>query len=158
VRIGELSGRVGVSTDTLRFYERSGWLPRPERGDNSYREYDENDVEHIRLLIDLRRLEIPLEDAARIAAWCHTGHCGDTTTELPFLIARQRSEIADRIAGLRALDARLDGLEKHLKRARPALNVLTSGAPCCDVAHAIIGNIEGVCACCRVAPTESLEN
>jgi DNA-binding transcriptional MerR regulator len=158
VRIGELSGRVGVSTDTLRFYERSGWLPRPERGDNSYREYDENDVEHIRLLIDLRRLEIPLEDAARIASWCHAGHCGDTTAELPVLIARQRSEIADRIAGLRALDARLEALEKHLERARPALNVLISGAPCCDVAHAIIGNIEGVCACCRVAPAETRDN
>jgi DNA-binding transcriptional MerR regulator len=76
MRIGELADRVGVSTDTLRFYERSGWLPRPERQQNSYREYDEKDVEHIRLLIDLRRLELPLEDAARIASWCHPGHCG----------------------------------------------------------------------------------
>ena len=43
MRIGELADRVGVSTDTLRFYERSGWLPRPERRDNTYRDYDEND-------------------------------------------------------------------------------------------------------------------
>ena len=28
MRIGELAERVGVSTDTVRFYERSGWLPR----------------------------------------------------------------------------------------------------------------------------------
>jgi DNA-binding transcriptional MerR regulator len=151
MRIGELAERVGVSTDTLRFYERSGWLPRPDRRDNAYRDYDEADVEHIRLLIDLRRLEIPLEDAARIATWCHTGHCGDTTAELPVVIARQRSDIADRIAGLRELDARLESLQGHLRRARPALNVLTGGAPCCDVAHAVIGNLEGTCACCRGA-------
>jgi DNA-binding transcriptional MerR regulator len=149
MRIGELAQRVGVSTDTLRFYERSGWLPRPERRENAYREYDANDVEHIRLLIDLRRLEIPLEDAARIASWCHAGHCAETTAELPAVIARRRSEIADRVAGLRALDARLAALQQHLGRARRALNLLTSGAPCCDVAHAVIGDAEGMCACCR---------
>jgi DNA-binding transcriptional MerR regulator len=151
VRIGELAQRIGVSTDTVRFYERAGWLPRPERRANDYREYVEADVEHLRLLIDLRRLEIPLEDAARIAAWCHAGHCGDTTAELPALIARQRAEIADRISGLRALDARLEALQRHLARARPALNVLTGGAPCCDVAHAVIGDADG-CACCRSVP------
>jgi DNA-binding transcriptional MerR regulator len=151
MRIGELAERVGVSPDTLRFYERSGWLPRPERRDNAYREYDETDVEHIRLLIDLRRLEIPLEDAARIASWCHTGHCGDTTAELPNLIKRQRAEIDTRIAGLRALDDRLATLQRHLARARPALNVLSRGAPCCDVAHVVLG-VEGDCACCRGVP------
>lgn len=151
MRIGELAERVGVSADTLRFYERSGWLPRPERRDNAYREYDENDVEHIRLLIDLRRLEIPLEDAARIASWCHTGHCGDTTAELPRIIDRQRADIDTRIAGLRALDDRLASLQRHLASARPALNVLSGGAPCCDVAHAVLGG-ENDCACCRSVP------
>jgi DNA-binding transcriptional MerR regulator len=38
MRIGELSTRVGVSTDAIRFYERSGWLPRPARRDNDYRD------------------------------------------------------------------------------------------------------------------------
>jgi DNA-binding transcriptional MerR regulator len=158
VRIGELAQRIGVSTDTVRFYERAGWLPRPERRANDYREYAEADVEHLRLLIDLRRLEIPLEDASRIAAWCHAGHCGDTTAELPALIARQRSEIAARLAGLRALDARLEALQRHIARARPALNVLTGGAPCCDVAHAVIGDAESGCACCRSVPRPSRES
>ena len=67
MRIGELARAVGVSTDTVRFYERSGWLPRASRRDNAYREYGAPDVEHLRLLIDLRRLDVPLEDAARIA-------------------------------------------------------------------------------------------
>lgn len=149
MRIGELAQRVGVSTDTVRFYERSGWLPRPERRPNDYRDYADVDVEHLRLLIDLRRLEIPLGDAARIAAWCHAGHCGDTTAELPAILARQRAEIAERIAGMAALDRRLEALQRHLARARPALNVLADGAPCCDVAHAVIGSVEGICACCR---------
>jgi DNA-binding transcriptional MerR regulator len=150
VRIGELARQVGVTTDTVRFYERSGWLPKPSRRDNDYREYGEADAEHLRLLIDLRRLEIPLDDAARIASWCHSGHCADATSELPRLIAERRTEISDRIAGLVALDARLADLERHLTRPRRSLDVLESGA-CCDAAAGVVGSAEGGCACC--APT-----
>src|SRR4026207_25201 len=107
MRSGELAAAVGVSTDTVRFYERSGWLPRASRRDNSYRDYGQADLEHLRLIIDLRRLDRPLGEAARIAGWCHSGHCVDSTAELPGLIESRRAEIADRIAGLQELDARL---------------------------------------------------
>ena len=132
MRIGELADSVGVSTDTVRFYERSGWLPRASRRDNAYREYGPADVEHLRLIIDLRRLDIPLEDAARVAGWCHSGHCADSTAELPRMIEERRTAIADRIAGLQALDARLAGLLGHLERPRrtahgPRRAVLRSG-------------------------------
>lgn len=152
MRIGELAQRVGVSTDTVRFYERSGWLPRASRRDNAYREYAEADVEHLRLLIDLRRLDVPLDDAARIAGWCHSGHCGDATAELPGLIAARRGAIAERIAGLEALDARLSSLERHLRRSRRGLTVVGQDAPCCDAAEAVLDSAEGGCACCSSLP------
>lgn len=155
MRIGELADRVGVPADTVRFYEREGWLPRPGRRDNGYREYGEADVEHLRLLIDLRRLELPLDEAARLASWCHSGHCASTSAELPRLIAGRRAEVADRMARLRELDERLADLEQHVTaapaptagRAR-ALAVLGGGAPCCDAAAAVTGVAEGGCACC----------
>lgn len=151
MRIGELARQVGVSTDTVRFYERSGWLPRPARRANDYRDYGEADAEHLRLLIDLRRLDLPLDDAARIASWCHSGHCADTSSELPKLIAERRTEVADRIAGLQALDARLASLEHHLGNPRRELAVIGT-APCCDAADAVIGSAEGGCACCAGRP------
>jgi DNA-binding transcriptional MerR regulator len=151
MRIGQLARRVGVSTDTVRFYERSGWLPPASRRDNDYREYGEPDVEHLRLLIDLRRLDVPLGDAGKIASWCHSGHCADATAELPRLIEARRADIADRIAGLQALDTRLAGLEGHLTRPRRALEVLDGPAPCCEAADAVVGSAEGGCACCPPA-------
>lgn len=156
MRIGELARAVGVSTDTVRFYERSGWLPRAARQrENDYRDYGAGDVEHLRLLIDLRRLDVPLEDAARIAGWCHSGHCSDSKAELPDLIARRRSEIAARVAGLQALDERLAGLEQHLARPRRSLAVIdTMGtAPCCDAADAVVSSAEGGCTCCSSVAT-----
>ena len=146
MRIGELAKEVGVSADTVRFYERSGWLPRASRRDNAYREYRDADVEHLRLLIDLRRLDVPLDDAAKIAGWCHSGHCADSTVELPRMLEERRSAIADRIAGLQALDARLAGLLGHLGGPRRALAVLDG--PCCEAAHAVVAAAEGGCQGC----------
>lgn len=148
MKIGELAREVGVSTDTVRFYERSGFLPRAARGDNAYREYRQPDVEHLRLLIDLRRLDVPLDDAARIAGWCHAGHCAESTTDLPRLISERRADVADRIAGLQALEARLADLQRHLDRPRRSLPVMGAVGPCCDAADAVIGSSEGGCSCC----------
>jgi DNA-binding transcriptional MerR regulator len=151
MRIGELAERAGVTADTVRFYEREGWLPRPLRQGNGYREYAAEDVEHLRLLIDLRRLELPLDEAARLASYCHSGHCADTSAELPGLIAARRREVRERMARLADLDGRLADLERHVTEPRQAhrpLTVLAGMAPCCEAASAITGIAEGGCACC----------
>ena len=151
MRIGELAREIGVSTDTVRFYERSGWLPRAARRDNAYRDYDAADVEHLRLLVDLRRLDIPLDAAARIASWCHAGHCAEASDELPTLIGQRRAEIAERVAGLQALDARLAGLERHLGMQRRTLAVIDQAGPCCDAALMVDDAAAATCACCSAS-------
>lgn len=151
MRIGELAERIGVSTDTVRFYERSGWLPQADRRDNGYRAYSEADVDHLRLLIDLRRLDLPLEEAGRIASWCHSGHCAETTTELPRLLAERRARVREQLERLAELDVRLATLERHVRdrsTGRPALAVLGSSIACCDAAGAVSDATAGGCACC----------
>lgn len=150
MRIGELARQLGVSPDTLRFYEREGWLPRPERAENGYRSYRADDLEHLRLLLDLRRIDLPLEEAARLASWCHAGHCAETSSGLPALIARRRGEVNRRIEDLRQLDDRLAELQGHLA-ADGGLTVIGGPAPCCSSAAAIFDTVEGSCRCC-VAP------
>ena len=148
MRIGELAGQVGVGPDTIRYYEREGLLPRPPRAGNGYREYGAEDVDHLRLVTDLRRLDLPLSAAARLATWCHSGHCDRTSVELPRDLAERRREIADRIAGLLELVARLARLEHHPSarpRARADLTVIDSGA-CCSAAAAV--GADATCACC----------
>lgn len=164
MRIGELAERVGVPADTVRFYEREGWLPQPPRRENGYREYRDADVDHLRLLIDLRRLELPLDDAAQIATWCHAGHCASTTESLPGLLEARRAEIAGRMDRLRELDARLADLQGHLggstpahgptapSRAGRALSVIDAGGPCCSAAGSIVDVAEGGCSCCNASP------
>jgi DNA-binding transcriptional MerR regulator len=147
MRIGELARQLGVSADTLRFYEREGWLPRPERAENGYRDYRANDLEHLRLLLDLRRIDLPLEEAARLASWCHAGHCESTSSSLPAVIARRRADLNTRMEDLRQLDERLAELQGHLT-AEVGLSVIGSPAPCCSSAAAIFDAVEGSCRCC----------
>jgi DNA-binding transcriptional MerR regulator len=158
MQIGELARRVGTTADTVRFYEKSGWLPRATRRDNAYREYGEDEVEHLRLLIELRRLGLSLADAATVAGWCHAGHCGETTSALPALLREQRAEVASRIASLRELDARLARLERHIgsSRALPVLDPVAGEGPaghrseaCCAAAGALLDGSS--CACCAPA-------
>lgn len=139
MRIGALANELGVSSDTLRFYERSGLLPRPSRGENGYREYGALDVERLRLIIELRRLDIPIADAGRIAHWCQSGHCSETSAELPDLLGERRAVIQERIAGLRALDQRLGELQRHLSLAE--LPLVGESGPCCAAA-AVIGSAD----------------
>jgi DNA-binding transcriptional MerR regulator len=147
MRIGELAQQLGVSRDTLRFYERAGWLPRPERAENGYRSYRSEDVEHLRLLLNLRRIDLPLEEAAQLASWCHAGHCDATSSTLPALIARRRSELHSRMEELRRLDESLAELQAHLP-AGGSLVMIGSAAPCCPSAAAVFDAVEGSCRCC----------
>ena len=68
MEIRELAARVGLSTKTIRYYEKVGVLPSPKRRTNGYRIYDENDVERLQFVIGARQLDFTLEDITEILA------------------------------------------------------------------------------------------
>ena len=45
--IGELSGAVQLTSQTIRFYERERLLPPPSRAANGYRTYDESTITRV---------------------------------------------------------------------------------------------------------------
>jgi len=50
MRSGELAAATGVSSDTLRHYERAGLLPAPRRLANGYRVYSSDALATVRLI------------------------------------------------------------------------------------------------------------
>ena len=48
--IGRLAKLSGVKPDTIRFYERSGLLPKPQRLASGYRVYDDAALKQIRFI------------------------------------------------------------------------------------------------------------
>jgi MerR family copper efflux transcriptional regulator len=47
MRTGELARNAGLNLQTIRFYERQGLLPKPERTASGYRSYQQSDLERV---------------------------------------------------------------------------------------------------------------
>lgn len=62
ITIGKLAEASGVGVETIRFYQRSGLLPEPERPRSGYREYTEDDARRIRFIKRAQTLGFSLED------------------------------------------------------------------------------------------------
>ncbi len=66
MRIGEVSNIVGLDVSSIRFYERKG-LINPDRGeDNKYRDYSLEDIECLKQIVLLRKLDMSIEDIKSI--------------------------------------------------------------------------------------------
>ena len=68
MQIKQLAAFAKVSPKTIRYCESIGVLPEPERSPNRYREYEESDVERLKLVLGARRLEFSLNDVIEIIA------------------------------------------------------------------------------------------
>lgn len=61
--IGEASRKSGVGIEAIRYYEREGIVPKPERASNNRRMYSTQDIGRLRFLKKCRDLGFPLADA-----------------------------------------------------------------------------------------------
>lgn len=101
MKIGELAQASSTATETIRFYEKEGLLPLPERTPSNYRMYDSSHLERLQLIRYCRSLDMSLEEIRVLlrvkdepSAACgdvnavldeHIGHVSRRITELKFL-------------------------------------------------------------------------
>ena len=113
MRIGQLARSVGVDTQTIRFYEREGLLPPPDRQDNGYRIYTERHVERLAFIRRCRILELSLAEIHELQSYQGAPHqpCRVINTLLDDHLAHVRSRITD-----------LQVLEKQLTSLRASCN------------------------------------
>ena len=58
--IGVFAKAAGVNVETIRFYQRKGLLPEPDKPDGSRRRYGEADVTRVRFVKSAQRLGFSL--------------------------------------------------------------------------------------------------
>ena len=66
LRSGELAHLAGVSSDTVRHYERLGILPEPARIPSGYRIYSRTAVDRVRLVQRALQLGFTLSELSEI--------------------------------------------------------------------------------------------
>jgi len=72
-RIGEAARAAGVSVQTLRYYERLGLLPRPERTPAGYRLYTADTQARLRFIKQAQALGFSLEETKEILRLTYNG-------------------------------------------------------------------------------------
>ncbi|MBW6507596.1 MAG: MerR family transcriptional regulator [Rhodobacteraceae bacterium] len=108
MRIGELAQGAGVSTDTVRLYERRGLL-RSERRANGYRDYPARTDELLRLIRLAQRLGFSLAEIGTILTGLQSQHMGSEAVAdlLRAKIAQIEARAADLLTLRDLLSARL---------------------------------------------------
>ena len=96
--IGEISQEIGLSADTLRYYERIGLLPPVPRNAAGIRNYDEYFVNFINFIKKLKASGMSLE---HIIDYIRLAEMGDATIqERKKLLAEARETLLDKINSL----------------------------------------------------------
>ena len=101
MRVGEVAERAGVNIETLRYYERRGLLPEPERNPSGHRRYDEETVRFVRAIKDAQAVGFTLSE---IEEYMRAARRSAAPSEaLRVRMASKIDEIDSRIAGLRRM-------------------------------------------------------
>ena len=65
MKINEVEAAVGVTKKNIRFYEEEGLISPSREPGNGYRSYSQADVERLRRIKLLRKLDVPLAETGR---------------------------------------------------------------------------------------------
>jgi DNA-binding transcriptional MerR regulator len=99
--VGQLATRTGVRTDTVRYYEREGLLPVPQRTGGEHRRYGSADVDRLLFIRGAQRLGLRLAEIRGLLAVRDTGTCPCEPAEglLRRHVAKIETEMARLTAG-----------------------------------------------------------
>src|SRR5258708_4196456 len=97
----DLARLSGVSTDTLRHYERKGVLARPQRSEGGYRLYPAEAVDRVRLIRRSLSVGITLDELASILKVRNQG--GSPCREARALVAIKLDDVKRQLEELTEL-------------------------------------------------------
>ncbi len=114
MQIGQLAKRAGVPIDTVRYYERNGILPPPERQSSGYRRYGDDDVSRLRFVRRAKGLGFTLVEIRELLAL--SGRRDDDMAGLKATASEKLADVEQKLEeltrirdGLRALVASCPG-------------------------------------------------
>lgn len=103
--IGRLAARAAVRADTIRYYEREGLLPAPQRTEGEHRRYEPADLDRLLFIRGAQRLGLRLAEIRELLSVRDTGTCACEPAEA--LLRRHAAEISTEIERLAALRAEM---------------------------------------------------
>lgn len=99
--IGALASRAGVGVETVRYYQRRGLMPEPQRQPGQIRRYHRDDLERLRFIRAAKSLGFSLRDVQELLRLEASGSCDDVKR----LVQSRSREVARQIEHLQESQA-----------------------------------------------------
>lgn len=106
LRAGQIAEAAGVNVETLRYYERRGIIPEPDRSLGGHRLYEEATVTTLRVIKAAQRLGFTLDEVAELLEAGRHHHHG-TAVGLQSRTEAKLAEVDQKIADLQVIRASL---------------------------------------------------
>lgn len=107
--IGGFAKATGVNVETIRYYQRRGLLPKPERPSGGIRRYEHEDVARMTFIKTAQGLGFSLDEIAELLRLEDGTHCAEASN----LARHKLDNVRDKIANLRRIEKVLDELVNH---------------------------------------------
>ena len=104
--IGAFAKAAGVNVEPIRFYQRKGLLPEPDKPAGGIRRYGETDVVRVRFMKSAQRLGFSLEEIGELLRLEDGTHCEEASS----LAERKLNDVRAKLADLRRMEAVLSEL------------------------------------------------
>lgn len=108
IKSGDLAKRANVNPETLRYYEREGLLPEPERAESGYRLYTEEDIKRVRFIKRAQELGFSLKEVKELLVLKLGNH--QSARDVKRLTKQKIQDIDAKIQSLQAMKSVLEGL------------------------------------------------
>jgi DNA-binding transcriptional MerR regulator len=105
-RIGEVRRRLGMSADTLRYYEKIGLLPRVARNGSGVRRYERADLARLKFIQRARLMNFSLDEIRDLLQF--RSDPSGSKAQVRELTRRKLDDIGARVDALQSLRRELD--------------------------------------------------
>lgn len=118
LKIGELARRSGLRVETLRYYERRGLIPPPDRLPSGYRIYSPEVLQRLAFIRRCKALGFTLEETRDLLQLQQRPECGSAVVKQR--VERHIADIRRRVEDLQQMLATLEALSASCDGKGPA--------------------------------------
>lgn len=104
--IGTFAKAAGVNVETIRFYQRKGLLPEPDKPYGGIRRYDGSDVARVRFVKSAQRLGFSLDEIGELLSLEDGTRCKEASA----LAEHKLQDVREKLAELTRMESVLSEL------------------------------------------------
>ena len=112
--IGVLADAAGVNVETIRFYQRKGLMPEPEKPYGSIRRYGAAELARVRFIKSAQRLGFSLEEVGELLKLEDGARCSEARQ----LAEQKLVDVRQKLSDLQRIESVLAGLVARCSAVR----------------------------------------